>query len=628
MILFWADIYPGCRVLEAGTGSGALTLALLRAVGPRGPRDHLRAARRVRAARAGQHPHARGRGGQPHGAAAPGRGRARRRGAGGPRRLRSAGAVEAHRRGGARAPAGRHLADATCRRSSSRTRSPRRSIASGRGRWSRRSRRWCGPGTSRARRCGPSTAWWPTPGSSPWPAASCPRRASRDRHGRCPSGTSSPGLSQGASMITFMRRYRRGLQVGLLRRHRRLRGLAVRVRHERLRRQGRARPATRWRRSTARAISRRQYQERYQSVPRDATRRVNRGRLSPELAEQLGLPQRVVDELVTEAVVVQRAPAEGLGLSDEEFNAAVHAMREFQDNGRFSMERYRRFLQAPRRGGRAASSAATSPCARSQRLVVGRRAGHRRRGRAGVGAAPRGGARRRGRWSSWRRWSPRATASDEELAEYLKSAPRGVQAARAPQGAVRHADSPRTSRRRSADAEVEKYYTEHVKEFETPAPGARRPRAGARGRDRRQRGRGPRPRQDRRRRSSARRPARTSASSPARSRRIPGSKDKGGDLGWVSKGDDGAAVRAGAVRAEEGRDQRRAGPHAVRLPRHQGARHPRGLAQAAEGGRRRRSATGSPPKAGDSAARAKAEEVRPPLSRPRRLSWPRRASSG
>jgi tRNA (adenine57-N1/adenine58-N1)-methyltransferase len=36
MILFWADIYPGARVLEAGTGSGALTLALLRAVGQEG----------------------------------------------------------------------------------------------------------------------------------------------------------------------------------------------------------------------------------------------------------------------------------------------------------------------------------------------------------------------------------------------------------------------------------------------------------------------------------------------------------------------------------------------------------------------------------------------------------------
>jgi tRNA (adenine57-N1/adenine58-N1)-methyltransferase len=35
-ILMFADIFPGARVLEAGIGSGALTMALLRAVGPRG----------------------------------------------------------------------------------------------------------------------------------------------------------------------------------------------------------------------------------------------------------------------------------------------------------------------------------------------------------------------------------------------------------------------------------------------------------------------------------------------------------------------------------------------------------------------------------------------------------------
>jgi tRNA (adenine57-N1/adenine58-N1)-methyltransferase len=36
MITMWADIYPGARVFEAGTGSGALTMALLRTVGERG----------------------------------------------------------------------------------------------------------------------------------------------------------------------------------------------------------------------------------------------------------------------------------------------------------------------------------------------------------------------------------------------------------------------------------------------------------------------------------------------------------------------------------------------------------------------------------------------------------------
>jgi tRNA (adenine57-N1/adenine58-N1)-methyltransferase len=35
-ILVGADIYPGARVLEAGTGTGALTMAALRAVGPSG----------------------------------------------------------------------------------------------------------------------------------------------------------------------------------------------------------------------------------------------------------------------------------------------------------------------------------------------------------------------------------------------------------------------------------------------------------------------------------------------------------------------------------------------------------------------------------------------------------------
>ncbi len=36
LILMWGDVYPGATVIEAGVGPGALTLALLRAVGPEG----------------------------------------------------------------------------------------------------------------------------------------------------------------------------------------------------------------------------------------------------------------------------------------------------------------------------------------------------------------------------------------------------------------------------------------------------------------------------------------------------------------------------------------------------------------------------------------------------------------
>ena len=39
MILGFADIAPGCRVLEAGVGSGALSISLLRAIGESGSLD-------------------------------------------------------------------------------------------------------------------------------------------------------------------------------------------------------------------------------------------------------------------------------------------------------------------------------------------------------------------------------------------------------------------------------------------------------------------------------------------------------------------------------------------------------------------------------------------------------------
>ena len=50
-ILMLADIFPGARVLESGVGSGALTIALLRAIGPHRSRHRLRDPRRLRPAR-------------------------------------------------------------------------------------------------------------------------------------------------------------------------------------------------------------------------------------------------------------------------------------------------------------------------------------------------------------------------------------------------------------------------------------------------------------------------------------------------------------------------------------------------------------------------------------------------
>src|ERR1700681_2686695 len=35
-LLIWGDVFPGATVIEGGTGAGALTIALLRAVGPAG----------------------------------------------------------------------------------------------------------------------------------------------------------------------------------------------------------------------------------------------------------------------------------------------------------------------------------------------------------------------------------------------------------------------------------------------------------------------------------------------------------------------------------------------------------------------------------------------------------------
>ena len=91
--------------------------------------------------------------------------------------------------------------------------------------------------------------------------------------------------------------------------------------------------------------------ERYQRAQANimaAYERMARQRLTPELAERLGLSQQVLNELVTEAIVIQGAAKEGIRVSDEELRATIQQIREFQENGRFSRDEYLRVLRQVR----------------------------------------------------------------------------------------------------------------------------------------------------------------------------------------------------------------------------------------------------------------------------------------
>ena len=76
-----------------------------------------------------------------------------------------------------------------------------------------------------------------------------------------------------------------------------------------------------------------------------AYERMSRQRLTPELAERLGLSQQVVNELVTEAVVIQGAAKEGVLVSDDELRSTIQNIREFQESGRFSRDEYLKVLK-------------------------------------------------------------------------------------------------------------------------------------------------------------------------------------------------------------------------------------------------------------------------------------------
>jgi len=76
--------------------------------------------------------------------------------------------------------------------------------------------------------------------------------------------------------------------------------------------------------------------------------RMTRQKLTPEMIGRLGLNQRVMNELVNDTMILQAAGREGVRVSDDELRSRIQDMREFQEDGRFSRDRYLRILKQVR----------------------------------------------------------------------------------------------------------------------------------------------------------------------------------------------------------------------------------------------------------------------------------------
>lgn len=264
-------------------------------------------------------------------------------------------------------------------------------------------------------------------------------------------------------MITFMRRHRRSLQVGLL--------LVIAAFVASLFVFGASGPGGDARGGVATVngeeITVERYQRRYQEYL-DAYAQMLRDRFSPEMAERMGLPRQVVDDLVQEALIVQRARAEGLEASDEELNAQIHAIAAFREGGRFSLKRYEDVLK------RLGYTKTAFEAEMRRRLTRGK-----------VEAAVRGGVKVsdgeieqafvhmreevRAVWAlvELTPFMASADTSDGELQAYLRE--HGAEFRQPERRRVQYvALAPKDFGRPVPDAEVQKYYAEHDAEFATP----------------------------------------------------------------------------------------------------------------------------------------------------------------
>ena len=266
-------------------------------------------------------------------------------------------------------------------------------------------------------------------------------------------------------MITVMRRFRRALQIGLL--------VVIAAFVASLfvfgaGNMGGDDGGRDWvARVNGEAIPVERYQRRYQNYV-EAYSQIYRERFNAELAEQMGLPQQVVNDLVQEAVVVQRARAEGLSVTDEELNAQIHQIPAFHEGGRFSMKRYQDFLKRRGFGAGTFENEIRRELTRAkvENLV-----------KSGVRVTDAEVERTwalqheqvRATWAfvELQPLITAASASDDEIQKYLKD--HEAQFRQPDRRRVQYVVfNARDFQKPMSDAEVEKYYQEHATEFESP----------------------------------------------------------------------------------------------------------------------------------------------------------------
>jgi len=211
--------------------------------------------------------------------------------------------------------------------------------------------------------------------------------------------------------------------------------------------------------------------DRYQRLYRaylEFYRQLLKERFSPEMAERLGISQQVLNDLVQEALILQRAKAEGITVGDEELRAQIQAIRVFQEDGRFSRDRYLAIL----------NRAKIDPAAFE---VEQRRELLRRKVEATIREGIKVSDMELRQAYEFRREKVRAawvqvevsplmagvSATAAELEEFLKQNP--LQFEQPERRRVQYVVvSPKAFSTRVPNADVEAYYKGHAGEFETP----------------------------------------------------------------------------------------------------------------------------------------------------------------